>query len=356
MRFVLFAIAAACARGQEADSGFALRATLTAGLSQSQQLSAAPRNDGPWNAGFRSVLYPVWKLSRRWSIGGAWQLYSRPFFYEEFSTQGRGVRGDLLQSHITYARFWNNASLAIRAGQLSPAFGSFLLRYDDASNPLIDMPPAYGYYYKSISTRGLAGAQADVTLNKFDLRAQFLNSSPANRRSVFDSEQYGNWVGGAGYTIMQGLRVGVSGYRGPYLHRQYGFYFPGEAPPRSLTGSAVGLDLQFAGGHWNINGEWQRSRMDYRLIPTFHQQSGYLEARRVLHPRWYVAGRAAYLRASAFKGREVYEFAVGYRPNSKQLLKAAYQVQHGPAIRGTLGNTFSLQLVTSLNLLSIARD
>ena len=115
-------------------------------------------------------------------------------------------------------------------------------------------------------------------------------------------------------------------------------------------------DVQFARGHWNLNGEWQRFLMDYRRIPAFRQHTGYGEVRRVLHPRWYVAARAGYVRASAFPGREVYEFVAGYRPNAKQILKAGYQVQRGPAIPGSLGNTFTVQLVTSLQLLSLARD
>ena len=232
---------------------------------------------------------------------------------------------------------------------------AFACRHD-GDNPVIDMPSAYGYYYKPVSSRGLAGAQADVTLHRLDMRAQFLNSSPANRRSVFDTEQYGTWVAGAGYTIFQGLRVGASFYRGPYLHRQYAFYFPGEAHPRSQPGAGTGIDGQFARGHWNVTGEWQRFGMDYQRIADFRQHTGYVEARRVLHPRWYVAVRAGYLRASAFPGREIYDVVAGYRPNEKQIVKVGYQWQRGPAIRGTLGNTFTIQLVTSLRLISLARD
>ena len=50
--------------------------------------------------------------------------------------------------------------MVVRLGQLSSAFGSFLLRYDDADNPLIGMPQAYGYYYKPVSTLGLTGVES----------------------------------------------------------------------------------------------------------------------------------------------------------------------------------------------------
>jgi len=38
-----------------------------------------------------------------------------------------------------------SVSKPFRAGQLGSAIGSFNLRYDDAVNPLIDMPSLYGY-------------------------------------------------------------------------------------------------------------------------------------------------------------------------------------------------------------------
>ena len=56
--------------------------------------------------------------------------------------------------------------------------------------------PAYGYYYQPVTFLGLVGAQVDATAGKLDARAQFVNSSPANRRTIFESDQRGNWAGG----------------------------------------------------------------------------------------------------------------------------------------------------------------
>jgi hypothetical protein len=214
---------------------------------------------------------------------------------------------------------------------------------------------AYGYY-KPVSFNSLTGAQVDATLGKLDVRAQFANSSPANPRGIFDRDQYGNWAGGAGYTIRQGFRVGISAYRGPYLDRNYPYYFPGEAKPRDLPGSGYGVDVEWGRGPWNVYGELQRFQMAYRVIPAFNLNTGYAEARRVLHPRWYVAARAGYQRASAFGGNEAYEVTCGFRPNRYQLVKLGYQVQRGPEIRGTLANTLAMQFVTTFRAISIARD
>ncbi len=340
---------------QEAESGFELRTTVSQDLSLSPRLEADPASGTGVSGGFRGVLYPTWKLSRHWTISGAVQVHSEPYFFYEFSEKGHDIRTDILQANLSYSRFWNNGSFVVRLGQLSTAFGSFLLHYDDVQNPLIDLPMAYGYYGSAVSMAGLTGAQADITLGKADFRAQFVNSSPTNPRSVFDRDQYGNWAGGIGYTIRQGLRVGVSAYRGPYLDRQYPYFFPGEANPKSRPATAYGVDAQWGRGHWNLSGEWQHFQMTYRAIPTFNEHTGYAEAKVVLSPRWYLAGRAGYVR-TRFPGRESYELAAGFRPNRFQLVKAEYEVQRGPAIQGLRASTLSVQLVTSFRAISIARD
>jgi hypothetical protein len=159
-----------------------------------------------------------------------------------------------------------------------------------------------------------------------------------------------------GYTFRQGLRVGVSAYRGPYAHRGYKFYKPGEPNPRDLPGSAYGIDVQWGRGPWTVWGELQRFQRIYRVIPTFNQHTGFAEVRRVLHPRWYAAARIGYLRASSFVGPNAYDVAVGFRPNRHQLVKVSYMMRQASNIRGTLGNIFAIQLVTAFRPISIAQD
>lgn len=338
---------------QEAASGFDLRTTITAGLFEGSAPTQQPRDGSPWVAGMRAVLYPTWKIDDHWSISGAVQVHSRPYFPEEMQTQGYGVNVDILQATLNYSRFWHGGSLVIRAGALNTTFGSFLLHYDDADNPLINAPPSYGYYYAPVTTVGLMGAEADVTAGKLDARAQFVNSSPANPRSILDHDQYGDWAGGAGYTIRQGLRAGVSFYNGPYLDQHSPYYFPGEAPPHQLPARAFGVDAQWAAGHWNVQGELQRFVMDYRLIPTFHEQAGYVEVRRVLAPRWFVAQRSGYVNNSEGPGAQSLEAVVGFRPDSRQILKVGYGVQRVSDPGGSLSRIFQIQFVTQLHPLSL---
>jgi hypothetical protein len=262
---------------QEASSGFDLKATLSAEAVTSNTLTEAPRDGSPETAGFRGVAYPTWKISNNWFVTGALQLATRPYFYADFSTIGYGAKGNVLQASLNYSRVSAKGSLLLRAGQLSTAFGSFPLRYDDADNTLVDLPIEYGYYYSPVSVAGIAGAEIDASRGRWDGRAQFANSSPSNPRSLLAHDQYGNWAGGAGYTIHQGFRVGISGYRGPYLDRQSPFFFPGEANPNKTPAHALGADVSWARGHTSAQAEVQKFIFPYTAIPTFAELAAYAE-------------------------------------------------------------------------------
>ena len=79
------------------------------------------------------MLYPTWKIDDHWTLSGAIDVNSRPYFPEDFSSQGYGVVTQVLQLNLGYSKVWKAGSMVLRAGQLSSAFGSFLLRYDDAA-------------------------------------------------------------------------------------------------------------------------------------------------------------------------------------------------------------------------------
>jgi hypothetical protein len=344
------------AQAQEANSGLNLAGTVGVEGLYSGRLSRPARNGDDVTEAFRAVLYPTWKVNQSWNFSAAVEAYSYPYFFEDFSTAKNGSTVQILHADVSYSRFAENRSIVVRAGQLSSGFGSFLLRYDDAVNPLIDVPMSYGYYLRGVTTGSLAGVGLDATLGRVDLRGQLTNSSPANPRSVLDTGQYFNWTAGAGYTIRQGFRVGFSAYRGPYLDRQYPFFFPGETDPRNLPANAVGIDAQWGAGHWNINAEWQHFRMEYTVIPPFTESTGYGEVRLVVHPRWYLATRIGYVSPSAISGWRSYEAAVGYRAGKRELVKLEYEVQLGPGITATQQNTLAIQFVTTIRPISVARQ
>jgi hypothetical protein len=349
-----FLLSPLLAHAQEGVAGFELPLTVSGGAFFTERTEQQPRSASSFTAGTRAVAYPTLRLNEHWFFSGAVQFHSRPYFFQEFDTQGYGAEVDVLQAYAGYERFWGRNAVTIRAGQLSSAFGSFLLRYDDAVNPMIDLPLSYGYYTSPVTNLGLVGAQADVTLNRLDLRAQFTNSSPTNRRSIFDHDQYGTWTGGVGYTITQGFRLGVSAYRGPYLHREFPFYFPGESPPKDLPATGYALEGEMARGHWNFHAEVHRFQSAYKAIPTVNRFFAYGEAKYTFHPRWYAAVRLNHGHSNVTPDQNVYEFAVGYRPNRFQLLKVGYELVKGAPKQGAPGDVFAIQLVTSLRPVSAA--
>ncbi len=347
--FLFCLLSAPLVIAQEANSGVDLRATLTEQAVASRELTEAPRSGSPMVAGSRSVLYPTIKFDEHWFVAGALQLVTRPYYYADLSTTGYGAKGSVLQSTLNYGRVSQKGSILVRAGQMSTAFGSFVLRYDDAENALVDLPLAYGYYYAPVSILGVVGAEMDATRGKFDGRIQFANSSPANPRSIFARDQYGNWAGGGGFTIRQGFRVGISGYRGPYLDRKYAFYYPGEVNPSKLSAHAVGLDANWTHGHTTVFAEVQRFVMPYTRIPDFRESAGYAEMRQVLSPRWFAAGRYSLASTNAAGKTNAFEVAAGYRPNRFQLLKAGYEFEHYSTGTERDDHIFGIQFITTLH-------
>ena len=333
---------------QEASTGVDLRATFTAQSVVSNELTESPRSGSPVVAGSRSILYPTIKFSDNWFITGAVQFTTRPYFYQSFSSTGYGAKGNVLSAALNYSRVSDRGSLLIRAGQLQSAFGSFLLRYDDGDNSLIDIPPGYGYYYAPVSFLGVAGAQVDASRGKFDGRVQFANSSPANPRSIFAHDQYGNWAGGGGYTIRQGVRIGVSGYRGPYLDRHYAYYYPGEANPSKLPAHGLGIDGNVTHGHTTVYLELQKFVMPYTLFPNFRDSVAYGEVRQVISPHWFVATRYGYSSNSVTGKTHSVEALAAYRPDRYQLLKFSYEEQHYIPGTDSTDHRLGIQFVTSI--------
>lgn len=130
--FLMFLIAGgALAHAQEASSGLEMHATVSAQTAYS---------DSTVTGGARLMLYSTWKFDEHWSMSGTLQAVTRPYFYEDLGTKGYGAGAEILQLHLNYARVAPGRSLVIQVGELSSAFGSFLPRYDDSINPLIDVP------------------------------------------------------------------------------------------------------------------------------------------------------------------------------------------------------------------------
>jgi len=129
-------VAAVAAIAAEASFGFTDPITLSFFGSQTRR-----SGEGAVTPSFRANFYPTLKLGSHWFAYGAVQVHSAPYFYEELGSRDRDIEATLLQAYVGYSRIANGRALTVKVGQLTSAFGSFPLRYDDARNWLIRLTP-----------------------------------------------------------------------------------------------------------------------------------------------------------------------------------------------------------------------
>ncbi len=387
-------------QAQEASAGIAAPFTITGGVFRD--------SDGDYSASYRAVFYPTVKLGPKWFIYAAIQVGSPPYTYPASYYEKGNFQVHALQAFLGRTWTGEKTSVTFKAGQLTSAFGSFPMRYDDMANPLIDQPLAYrtelklspaqlpcgvsdlaeqwtsspgaypgvrfwcgGDYTKGagilpVTLYGLPGAEIDIASGKVDARFQLTNSSPANPQNLLSGNQQAQWAAGAGYTIRQGFRVGLSAFRGPYLDQNIRALLPLGNTVRNYPATGAGADLQWAKGRWSVEAEWQRFQFDYpQFVASPALSFGYVELKAILTPRLYAATRLGYQKYNGVQdqtmtssnpflsGRRSYEFAVGYRPNRWQLFKVEYQRLRVEGEQ-TFDTVLAFHLVTSIQSLSKA--
>lgn len=391
------------AESQDSNYGFSLPVTLSGGAMYTGRLQFEDPGNSPVTGGLQFTLYPTLTLGEHWFAYAAEQIRLSPYLYYDAYDPDHEWYVQNLQAFVGYQIRAKKATVVFKAGRLTSAFGAFPLHYDDTENALLDQPLSYiqtlalrndqlpcgvadllqqhvgfvsnlcggqpggGLGLTPVTLYGLPGVQADVSSHKFDGRIQVTSGSPSNPLSLSHAAQYAQWVLGVGYTIRQGLRVGVSGFRGPYLSPDIAPLLPVGTSVRTFPASGLGLEVQWARGHWNVSGEWQRFQYD---LPRFTQApsviSTYGEAKRILTPRLYVAGRAGWLKpggAADTTGASTnqfsasiasYELGGGLWLNRHQLLKASYEWLRIENLPGTKTNVLGVQFVTTFHAIDQA--
>ena len=390
---------------QEAGAGFSMPVTLTGGALYTHRLQTTDPTASPIAAAFHAVLYPSLKLGPHWFVYSSIHLRSTPFSYYDAYESQHELKAQVVQAFLGYTRTFKTTTVLVKAGQLTSAFGSFPLHYDDAYNPLLDQPFSYVTYLNlrpdqlpcnaddiiygaqyatavtyhcggssaardgltPVTLYGLPGIEFDLSMRKIDARFQVTNSSPANPQNLLSGSQHAQWTAGAGYTVVQGFRLGVSAFRGPFLNRDVAPLLPAGQNVRDFPATGAGVDAQWAHGRWSTSGEWQWFHFNYPNFRTSPAPSfAYAEVKAVLNARTYLALRAGWQRNNHLQdliertdetfalNRQSYEFAVGFRPNRWQLLKVGYECLKTADVSGTRDNVFGIQLVTSLQPLSKA--
>jgi len=386
------------AESQDSNFGFSLPVTVSGGAMYTGRVQFEDPGSTPVTGGLQVMLYPTLTLGPHWFAYAAEQFRLSPYYYYDAYDPDHEWYVQTIQAFVGYQIRKEKATVVIKAGRLVSAFGAFPLHYDDADNALLDQPLSYiqpltlrndqlpcgvadllwqnyGYVANAcggaggggagltpVSLYGLPGIQAEVSSHKLDGRIQVTSGSPSNPLSVSHAPQYAQWVLGGGYTIRQGLRVGISGFRGPYLAPDLAPLLPAGTSVRSFPASGLGLEVQWAHGHWSTSGEWQRFQYD---LPGFTRApsliSTYGEAKRTLTPRLYLAARAGWLKpggAEDTTGTSTsqyspwiasYEAGGGWWLNRHQLLKASYEWLKIEHLTGTQTNVLGFQFVTTFH-------
>jgi hypothetical protein len=400
---ILLSALAMPAQPQDSNYGFSLPVTLSGGAMYTGRLQFQDPGDSPVRGGFRAMLYPTLRLGTHWFAYAAEQVRYTPYFYYDAYDPDHEWYTETLQAFVGYQIRHEKTSMVIKAGRLSSAFGAFPLHYDDADNALLDQPLSYiqtlafrndqipcgvqdllrqhygfvanqcggppggGLGLTPVSLYGLPGIQAEVSSHRVDARVQITSGSPANPLSLSHAPDYAQWVAGGGYTIRQGFRVGISGFRGPYLAPELTTLLPAGTTVRDFPASGLGLEAQWASGHWSASGEWQRFQFDSpNLTQAPSVISTYVEAKRILTPRLYVAGRTGWLKPGGATDTSAastsqfspsmasYELGAGCWINRHQLLKGSYEWLRIQNLPGTRTNVLGFQFVTTFHALDQA--
>jgi len=395
----MFCLLAVPALSQDASSGFSLPVTLSGGGMYSERLQVRDSTVSPFTGGMRAMLYPTLKLGEHWFGYAAIQETLAPYFYYDAYNPEHEWLTNVIQAFAGYSWRTEKVSMMVKAGRLSSAFGSFPLRYDDAANPLLDQPLSYiqsltlrsnqipcgvsdllSQPYGSVShfcggvtgrqrgltpvtLYGLPGIEADISGGRLDARLQITDGSPADPLGLSHVDQYVQWTAGAGYTIQQGFRVGISGFRGPYLDPSLAPLLAAGTTARDFPANALGVDAQWARGRWSAGGEWQHFRFDspnFVVSPSIN--STYGEVKTVLTPRLFLAGRAGWLSPGGAVDKKgistaqfapsiaSYELGAGVWLNHYQLLKASYEWLDIEHQTGSRFNVLGVQLVTTFHM------
>ena len=410
-RAAIFAIAFCClttvwapvVHAQTSDFGIDVPITVSGGAMYSERLQLRDPSASAESAGFRGMLYPTLQLGKHWFAYSAFQVYYDPYFYYDAFSPGHEVETNVIQAFAGYSFTAKRASVVIKAGRLSTAFGSFPLHYDDAVNPLLDQPlsyiqtltirtdqlpcgtsdlkrQSYGFVINGcggvsggksgltpVTLYGLPAVEADMSLGRIDARLQLTSGSPMNPQRTTAVGDSLSWTAGAGYTIRQGFRVGVSGFRGPYLSPAVAVFLPDGTAVRDFPASAVGVDAQWAHGRWSLNGEVQRFEFtspNFAVAPSL--TSSYIEAKGIITPRVYAAVRTGWLRSGHVVDNagvsadhfapllESYEISSGFWVRRNQLLKGSYEWLRPVGSPGTRLNVLGLEYVVTFHSLNWA--
>jgi hypothetical protein len=274
-----------------------------------------------------------------------------------------------------YAIFtpWTGRDFSVLAGKIPWAIGTFAPRTYSNRNPLVGTPlmyqhhtslvwyempgdadalfgaagtGQYGVDYQGYAmTRGMAlvddsywdvGATITGSQRPFEYAVSVVNGTPGWGCTSQDENGGKCALGRVGLTPLPGLRFGVSGAYGPYLHRNAGGSVPAG---RSVTdyNQILGMaDLEVLAGHFELRAEGALNTWETPTVGDLDVRSGYVEIKHALPFSTFAAGRFDLMRfgsiadstgASRRWDDDVtrIETGLGYRFDRNVVSKVVYQ-------------------------------
>jgi hypothetical protein len=316
----------------------------------------------------------------------------------------------LLQGYLRYTLkpSWN---LNVQAGRFGSPFGQWLSRNYADRNPLAGFPLIYSYrtslnsavvprniedifYYREISpipgsslygTRSSwlplvdfaypVGVMLSGNSTKLDYRIALVNSSISNPLTINQPGQRLQWVGGAGWAIFPGMRLGASLAEGPYLDGSTSANLPTGKSLRDYAQRALNLEFEYALHHLEAYAEFLFTDFQVPNVPHRLGAKGYyVELKHTWHPRFFTALRwnQVLFSPAAHSGYPTYaapgpdfhslsaeerwayntnslEAGLGFRLNRSLLLKSSYQWNRTVDEEDPRDNLVSIQLVYSFD-------
>jgi hypothetical protein len=176
------------------------------------------------------------------------------------------------------------------------------------------------------------GAIASLSGKRWDARAGVTDGTPARNRKMISSGRppaRAQFVGGAGITPIQGLRLGTGFAHGVYREPAAA---TATSPARAKANATIfTIEGEYSIRYTRLTGEWIRDNFETATTPAVAR--GLLfEAVQTLTPRWYAAARSTRTSTPVFaagvrtrKTGGAFEATVGYRLSPEITLKAGYQ-------------------------------
>jgi hypothetical protein len=185
-------------------------------------------------------------------------------------------------------------------------------------------------------SRGDTGAAGQWTADHWTVAAAVTLGTASDPR-VRDNNGGFSVSGRLAAVRPSGLIVGVSAARGNWVDHDAQSLAPSAGVFRHNSQALVGIDAEFARGHWIVRGEgWRASFALPTLAQPLTAHAGFIEGRYRFRPRWQVAARADRLTFSDIAGTPGVptpwdapvwrvEGALGFRINRRLEMRAGWQ-------------------------------